>query len=88
MNIYATIHSEGYCCLAGYLRLCRARGETVPAMAANFGISPHNLWHHYRRLEKEKLKCQNFSDCLQPIIDEILLERCGKQCRQPPEDKG
>lgn len=78
-GLLAKIYSEGYCCLNGYLRLCKARGEKVRGMAENIEISTDALFHHYRRLEKGKIPCQGFSDCLGPVIKEIENEK------KPPE---
>jgi len=65
------IYSEGYCCLHGYLRLCRARDEAVKDMAENIGLSKLALWYHYRELKQNRRPCMQKSDCLLPIIEEI-----------------
>jgi len=67
----AKVASEGYCCVHGYLRLCRARGESPKDMAENIGNSPHTIWYNYRKLAAGTLHCQNQSDCMLPIIKEI-----------------
>ena len=74
-GLIAKIHSEGYCCLNGYLGLCRARGETPQAMAEFIGVSPDAIWHHYRRLKQGKIPCQQHSDCLTPIVEAIQKEK-------------
>lgn len=73
--LLAQIQSEGYCCLNGYLRLCKARGETPMSMAFNFKIKPDIIWYHYRRMAQGRLECQQYSDCLSPIIDEIQKDK-------------
>ena len=73
--LVARIHAEGYCCLNGYLRLCRARDEPVPAMAENIGVSPDALWYHYRKLAEGKRPCQKQSECMSTIIQEIEAEK-------------
>jgi hypothetical protein len=73
--LLAKIQSEGYCCLNGYLRLCKARGERPVAMAQNFRIRPDIIWHHFRRLDQGKIACQQYSDCLGPIIEEIQKDK-------------
>ena len=75
----AKIASEGYCCMYGYLTLCKARGETVIAMAKNIDISPDALWYHYRKLEKKdpQPSCQSRAECLTHIVNEILDEKKG-----------
>jgi hypothetical protein len=65
--IIAKVASEGYCCMAGYLDLCKARGEAAPAMAKNLAVSKDTIYYHYRRDHK----CQNYSDCMQDTIQEI-----------------
>lgn len=81
-SLAAKIHSEGYCCINGYLRLCQARNESVPAMARFIEISPDTLWYHYRQLEQGKNKCMNWSTCLTPIITE--LEAIKKAPKKEP----
>lgn len=63
----AKVLSEGYCCIPGYLRLCKARGENVTEMAKNLNVSPDTIWYHQRKSEK----CQGFSDCMGKQIEEI-----------------
>lgn len=70
-GLMAKIYSEGYCCLSGYLRLCKARGETSIGMAENIGVSKFTIWHHERRLRDGKISCQKRGDCLCNIIQEI-----------------
>lgn len=73
-SLLAKIQSQGYCCLKGYLELCRARGQKATDMAPYIGISEHTLWYHYRRLDAGKMTCKRFSDCLKPVIDEISAQ--------------
>ena len=70
-GVKAKIYSEGYCCLFGYLSLCKTRGETPKAMAAFIDKSPNIIWHHYRNLAAGKITCERKSDCLDSIIEEI-----------------
>jgi hypothetical protein len=63
--------ADGYCCLYGYLTLCRTRGERVKDMAANIDMGPTTIWHHLRRIKNNELTCPSHSDCLKPIIEEI-----------------
>jgi len=69
--------SEEYCCLNGYLRLCRARGEAVKDMAANIGMSQDTLWYHYRKMDSTAggAQCMKFSDCMNTVITEIENEK-------------
>lgn len=75
--LIAKITSQEYCCLHGYLRLCRARGETVKDMAANIGMSQDTLWYHYRKLDGTANPpiCMRVSDCMNPVITEIEDEK-------------
>lgn len=70
-NLIAHVHSEQYCCMAGYLNLCRARKETAVEMADNFTLSPVTIWKHYRKLAAGKHKCESRQDCLKQVIAEI-----------------
>ena len=47
------ILNEGYCCINGYLRLCKARGENATAMAKNLNISPAIVQYHFRAYKKK-----------------------------------
>jgi hypothetical protein len=66
---------EGYCCVNGYLRLCRARGESLKSMAENISIPYQTLWYNYGQLEKGNRPCKQYSDCMGPIIEEIEKEK-------------
>lgn len=68
---FAKISTEGYCCMHGYLRLCKARGENVPDMAKWLGMHRFTLYYHYRRLKNNQHPCQKLSTCLMPIIEVI-----------------
>ena len=69
--ILPKIYSEGYCCMYGYLELCKARGETSNGMAENLGIKPHTLRHHYRQLKKGECTCEGKTDCMKALLEEI-----------------
>lgn len=76
--LVAKVANEGYCCPNAYLRLCRARGESVRAMAKNIGMSPDAIWYHYRKMNSDAVKgpvCQRFSDCMDVVVTEIEDER-------------
>lgn len=68
------ILNEGYCCIYGYLNLCKARGETIKSMAAFLGVNKSVLWDCTRKKGKKHV-CQQTSECLQPIILEIQKEK-------------
>lgn len=65
------VASEGYCCIWGYLRLCRARGETKKQMAEWLGVSVNTLKNHYKRLNSGEHRCFGYSECLRPVIEDI-----------------
>lgn len=65
------VYSEGYCCLNGYLRLCKARGETVKGMAENIGFTKLAIWYHYRELNAGRRPCAGHCDCMDGLIKEI-----------------
>jgi len=80
------IYSEGYCCLHGYLRLCKARNETVKDMAENIGLSKLALWYHYREYAQNRRPCTKKPDCMLPIILEIEADlETKKREENPPE---
>jgi hypothetical protein len=70
-GLLARIYSEGYCCVYGYLNLCRARGETPATMGEYIGLPAHTIRHHYRCEKEGKRSCENKPDCLAPVIAEI-----------------
>lgn len=82
-NIQAKIQSEGYCCIKGYLGLCKAREEKVPDMAENIGLSKHTIYYHIRK----GAECQKQQTCMQQIIHEVeKLVADEKAAFKPPED--
>ena len=80
------IASEGYCCEYGYLKLCRARGETRREMAGFLGVKFRLIKHWYSLLKKGKVECQCYSDCLLPIVEDI--ERRGNSGLDNPDGGG
>jgi len=70
-KIFPAIASEGYCCIYGYLRLCKARGETKKEMASWLKISVNTLKTNYQLLSQGRHVCQKYKDCLEPIIQEL-----------------
>ena len=74
-KLEAKVASEGYCCVNGYLRLCKARGESTPAMADWLGLHRFRVYHYLREMKKGNCKCMNRSDCLNSIIEEINQEK-------------
>lgn len=71
MKILAWVYSNDYCCLAGYLGLCQARGETVKGMAEASGMSEDTIWYHLRKQRAGCVPCEGKSDCLTPIIEDM-----------------
>ena len=69
--IFPKIASEGYCCIYGYLNLCRARGETKKSMASWLGVSFWTIKDHYKLLRRGVHTCQKYSECLRPVIEDI-----------------
>lgn len=76
-NLNRKVLSEGYCCLHGYVGLCRARGEKTKGMAENLAIPSRTIEHNCTQFKRGKLLCQRQSDCLLPIIATILQEAKG-----------
>ena len=70
-KLEARVASEGYCCISGYLRLCRARGEKVRAMSQWIDLHRYTLYYHFRELAKGNRPCMKRKDCMEPIIAEL-----------------
>lgn len=70
-TLFPKIISEGYCCLHGYLGLCKARGEKKPEMAAWIGVCKRTIFYNYELMEKGKRPCMKQHDCMLPLIQEI-----------------
>lgn len=76
-----------YCCLYGYIGLCRARRERSVSMAKNLGVSSRVIRYHWTimsrgvdvdgvRLIPLTHQCQKKGvDCLHPIIAELEATR-------------
>jgi len=69
------IYNEGYCCPYGYLRLCRARGQTNGSIAKYQNLSIKIIQYNYRKVLSGGHKCQNLQDCLLPDIETIEKEK-------------
>jgi len=70
-NIHAKIASEGYCCVWGFLNLCKARGQTPSTMMPFLGLSRLTFYHHNRKLKNGLYSCEGKPDCLKDAIAEI-----------------
>lgn len=80
--LIARVGSEGYCCLNAYLRLCRARGESVKDMAINIQMSPDTIWYHYRKLAAgtgDHPKCQKILGCMDEVVSSIEADAVLKR---------
>lgn len=86
IRIFPKIANEGYCCIYGYLKLCRARGETKASMAKWLGISFWTLRDNFRALKRGEHTCQKYSDCLSPIIEDIENSAGGGGDNPQPRD--
>lgn len=71
--------AEGYCCIFGYLRLCKARNERVKDMAKFINMGPNVIWRHYRLLKAGEHMCKTRSDCLNGVIQTIEAENAAAQ---------
>jgi hypothetical protein len=65
------IASEEYCCVYGYLRLCKARGESYAEMAKSMKVSYWTIKYNFRKMREEKFVCQQYSDCMKSSIEEV-----------------
>lgn len=82
MSNFLKLVEEDYCCLYGYLALCRARGERTLDMAKNLGVPSRTIRYHYTILDRSPQRrdcahrCQKKGvDCLHPHIEAIASEK-------------
>jgi len=73
-NLRAKTISEGYCCVWGFLALCRARNQSPASMMQHLGLSRLTFYYHDRKAQKGGYSCENRADCLKPVIGEITGE--------------
>lgn len=73
--LFKRIVNEGYCCIKGYLHLCKARGETPKSMGKFLQMSPGVIRYHYRLDKANPYKCQNHPECLQGVVSELKTEK-------------
>lgn len=84
-NLAAKVASEGYCCINGYLRLCKARNEKVPDMAKWIGLHRYTIYYHYRELAANRRPCMKQGDCMSPLISEITLSSQNPAALDSPQ---
>jgi len=75
--LFPKLVNEGYCCMHGYLGLCKARKETPVSMAKFFSIHPWAIRYHYRQQKLGRHKCQNHPDCLKGVILDLGNEKAS-----------
>lgn len=73
----AKIANDEYCCMWGYLELCRARGERPRDMAKTVGLHRYTIYYHYRKLAAGDYSCPGRGACLRPVIEELWAEKKG-----------
>lgn len=87
-NIHAKIASEGYCCVWGFLNLCKARGQTPSTMMPFLGLSRLTFYHHNRKLQNGLYTCEGKPDCLKETIEQIRAEVSPSSEEVRPSDSG
>jgi len=65
------VYEEGYCCLYGYLTLCKARGESRKDMAFFLSIPKYVVRDGYNSLHKGVHRCLKGEGCLEKVIQEL-----------------
>lgn len=72
-HLVPLVASEGYCCLYGYLKLCRERGEKPKDMAKNMGVAHSTIVYNYGKIAdgRKSHTCRKLPECLMPTILEI-----------------
>lgn len=66
------ILEEGYCCMYGYLRLCKHRGEHPSDMALYMGVASSTVRYHYTKIyeDRKNHRCQGEYGCMAPLFIE------------------
>ena len=63
------VAEEGYCCLRGYLDLCRSRGETPDSMGEFIEVAGSTIRYHYAQCRltfvPKSHRCKGAEDCMQ-----------------------
>lgn len=67
-SFYSKILDEQYCCMHGYIGLCKARGETAAGMAENLNVPKRTVEHHRTLFDRGRHICQERHDCLKNVI--------------------
>ena len=70
-SLLPAILDEGYCCVHGYIRLCKARGETRKGMAEFIGVPIRTVASNIYEYGCGNRPCQEHSDCMLPEIAKI-----------------
>lgn len=60
-----------YCCMKGYLDLCKARGQTHFSMAVFLGVRRRTVTYHYQKLRAGEYVCPGGEGCLREVIEAI-----------------
>jgi hypothetical protein len=60
------IDLEGYCCMHGYLKLCKFRGQKPEDMAKHMGVASSTIRYHYTMLvlNKKNHRCLGSGSCM------------------------
>lgn len=84
-GVLAGVLSEGYCCIYGYLRLCKARGEKPEQMAENLGVTKKPIYRFYKLMEEpnSRITCQRWKSCMKADIEAV-----EKLCEAEKQAKG
>jgi hypothetical protein len=64
------IEDEGYCCMYGYCKLAKSRGETPETMAKAMGVSKSTIAYHYTKIADatRSHRCKQSPDCMKPLF--------------------
>lgn len=64
------VAEEGYCCMYGYLKLCKARGQKPDDMAKHMGVAGSTIRYHYTKIfeDKKNHRCKGGGDCMKPLF--------------------
>lgn len=80
--LFAKVASEEYCCMHGYFRLCKARGEKIAGMAENLDVSFWTMKYNDQLYRRKKHPCMNYQGCMVPQIEEIEAEAKASTCHE------
>lgn len=60
-----------YCCVTGYVEVCRARGQGAASCAEHLGLPARTVQDYFRAVDNGTRSCRRLPDCMRPLCLEI-----------------